>query len=159
MRHAYPAPPARVREVLADEQYLRDKLAAVGGPGAELVSHGVTDGRTTVVQRQAVAAENLPSLVRTFVPGDLHIERTETWTGATAGAIDVSVAGAPGSVGGTISVDPDGAGSVVVVRMEATMPVPLVGGKIEKAITENIARLGDVEHRFTVDWLRRHPAA
>ena len=156
MRHAYPAPVERMRAVLTDPEFLRDKLREVGGPGAELVSRTEDNGRITVVQRQAVPETALPAAVRSFVPGDLSITRTEVWSGPTAGTIDVAVGGAPGSASGTIAVTPDGEGALVTIRIDASVPVPLVGGMIEKAMTDNIGELGEVEHAFTREWLSRH---
>jgi len=159
MRHSYPVPAERMRAVLTDPEFLRDKLREVGGPGAELVSRTEDDGQITVVQRQAVPEAMLPAMVRAFVPGDLSITRTEVWSGPTAGTIDVVVSGAPGSVSGTIAVtsDGDGAPALVTICIDASVPVPLVGGTIEKAMTDNIGELGDVEHAFTLEWLGRHP--
>jgi len=156
MRHTYPAPVERMRAVLTDPEFLRDKLREVGGPGAELVSRTEDNGRITVVQRQAVPETVLPAVVRSFVPGDLSITRTEVWSGPTAGTIDVAVGGAPGSASGTIAVTPDGEGALVTIRIDASVPVPLVGGMIEKAMTDNIGELGEVEHAFTREWLSRH---
>ena len=156
MRHAYPAPVERMRAVLTDPEFLRDKLREVGGPGAELVSRTEDNGRITVVQRQAVPETVLPAVVRSFVPGDLSITRTEVWSGPTAGTIDVAVGGAPGSASGTIALTPDGEGALVTIRIDASVPVPLVGGMIEKAMTDNIGELGEVEHAFTREWLSRH---
>jgi len=156
--HSYAAPPERIRDVLTDERYLRAKLREVGGPGAELISRTESgSGQVTVVQRQGVPAEALPSVVRSFVPNALNIERTEVWTGPTDGTIDVVLSGAPGSVTGTIAVAPDGDGSVVRISIDASVQVPLLGGTIEKIITDNIDRLGEVEHGFTREWLRRDP--
>ena len=157
MRHSYPAPAERMRAVLTDPEFLRDKLREVGGPGAELVSRTEDSGQVTVVQRQAVPETMLPAMVRSFVPGDQSITRTEVWPGPTAGTIDVAVGGAPGSASGTIEVTPDGDGALVTICIEASVPVPLVGDTIEKAMTDNIARLGDVEHAFTREWMSRHP--
>lgn len=49
LQHRYPEPPERIREVLTDQRYLRDKLRAVGGPQAELVSWQADERGVTVV--------------------------------------------------------------------------------------------------------------
>jgi len=163
MHYRYPASPERIRAVLTDERFLRDRLREIGGPGAELVSRTENgSGRVTLVQRQGLPADALPSAVRSFVPDDLTIERTEDWTGPTDGTIDVVLSGAPGSVTGTLAVvpdadGPDANGSVLTITVDASVPVPLFGGTIERVVTDNIEKLGDVEYAFTCEWLRRHP--
>lgn len=158
LRYPYAASPERIRAVLTDEQFVRDRLRAVGGPGAELVSRTENgSGQVTVVQRQGVPADALPSVVRSFMRDVLTIERTEVWTGPADGTIDVMLNGAPGSVTGTLAVAPDGDGSVLTIGLDASVPVPLLGGTIEKAVTDNIGKLGEVEYAFTREWLRRNP--
>ncbi|MGH4018157.1 MAG: DUF2505 domain-containing protein [Pseudonocardiaceae bacterium] len=157
LRHAYPEPPERMAEVLVDPDYLQAKLREVGGSGAELVSRTERNGKVTVVLRQSVPTDSLPSFVRSLAPVDLRIERTEIWDG-TRGRTHAVIGGAPGTISGTMSLDPDGAGSALGARIEADVPVPLVGGKVEKVITDNIGKLMQVEYTFTLDWLRGRPA-
>ncbi|HEU0087028.1 MAG TPA: DUF2505 domain-containing protein [Pseudonocardiaceae bacterium] len=154
LRHRYPEPPQRMRQVLTDATFLQDKLRAVGGPGAELVSREETAHQVTVVLRQTVPADLLPSFIRSVLPGDLTIRRTETWTNSS-GTVHSVVDGAPGTITGEMGLEPDNSGSVHSFRLEATVPLPLIGGKVEKSITEGISKLLDVEYSFTLQWLHR----
>jgi hypothetical protein len=53
LQHRYPEPPARIYAVITDPNYLRDKLRAVGGPDAKLVSREQDErGVTIVLQRR-----------------------------------------------------------------------------------------------------------
>ncbi|MGQ0777425.1 MAG: DUF2505 domain-containing protein [Pseudonocardiales bacterium] len=153
LRHAYPEPPERMLEVLTDPDYLRDKLHAVGGPNAELISWEDDERGITVVLRQAVPASALPSVVRSFLPGDLTIHRTETWTNS-GGRVRAAVDGAPGTITGIMSLEPDPAGSVLALRLEAKVGLPFIGGKVENAITGGVSRLMAAEYDFTMQWLR-----
>lgn len=154
LRHRYPEPPQRMREVLTDPAFLRDKLRSVGGPGAALVSREESAGCVTVVLHQTVPADALPSFVRAALSGDLTIRRTEIWTG-TGGTVHSVVDGAPGTITGEMELAPDTGGSVLRFRIEATVPLPLIGGKVEKSITDGVSKLMDAEYGFTLQWLRR----
>lgn len=153
LRQRYPEPPQRIREVLTDPDYLRDKLRAVGGPGAELVSRQEDERGVTVVVHQTVPGDALPSFLRSVITEDLTIRRTETWTssGATVHAV---VDGVPGTITVSMRLAPDPAGSVLGAQLTAEVPLPLVGGKVEKIIIDNVAKLLAAEHQFTLDWLR-----
>ncbi|MGH3795614.1 MAG: DUF2505 domain-containing protein [Pseudonocardiaceae bacterium] len=153
LRHRYPEPPDRMREVLTDADFLRAKLRAVGGPRAELVSREEDERGITVVLRQTVPASALPSFVRAVMNGDLVIHRIETWT-SSAGSVQAEVDGAPGTIGGQMRLEPDRAGSVLTLRLEATVRLPLIGGKVEKNITDSVGKLMDAEYDFTLNWLR-----
>jgi hypothetical protein len=157
LRHRYPEPPDRIREILTDPTYLQAKLHAIGGPHAELVSRDTNAQHTTIVLHQTVPAGALPSFVRSLLPGDVTIRRTETWTD-TGGTVHSVVDGAPGTITGTMRLDPDAAGSVLSMQLEATVPVPLFGGKVEKSIINGISKLMDSEHAFTLQWLRNSAA-
>lgn len=153
LRHRYPEAPVRMREVLTDPGYLRDKVRAVGGPHAELVSREEDGNGVTVVLRQLVPASALPSFVRSALPGDLAIVRTETWHD-TGGTVHSVVDGAPGTINGRMRLEPDPDGSVLSLQLEAKVPLPLIGGKVEKAITNSVGKLMDTEYDFTLRWLR-----
>ena len=152
LRHRYPEPPERIQAVLTDPDYLRDKLRAVGGPRAELVSREQDARGITVVLRQAVPGDALPSFLRSAFSGGLTIRRIETWTN-TGGSVQAVVDGAPGTITGTMRLEPEPAGCVLGAELTAEVPLPLIGGKVERIITDNIGKLMDAEYQFTLEWL------
>jgi hypothetical protein len=153
LRHQYPEPPERIRQVLTDPTYLRAKLRAVGGPRGELVSREQHERGTTIVLQQAVPDDALPSFLRSALPGDLTIRRTETWS-SSSGTVHAVVDGAPGTVTGVMRLEPDPAGCVLGAQLTAEIGLPLIGGKVEKMITGSVGRLMEAEYRFTLEWLR-----
>ncbi|MGB8997141.1 MAG: DUF2505 domain-containing protein [Pseudonocardiaceae bacterium] len=154
LRHRYPEPPERMREVLTDRQYLRDKLRTVGGPRAELVSWEQDERGVTVVLQQAVPEDAMPSFLRSALPSGLTIRRTETWN-SSGGSVHAVVAGAPGTIIGTMRLESDPAGCVLGAQLTAEVPLPLIGAKMEKIITDNIATLMESEYQFTLEWLHK----
>ena len=157
LQHRYPESLERMREVLTDEHYLQDKLRAVGGPRAELVSRKQDERGVTVVLHQAVPEDALPSFLRSVLSGDLTIHRTETWTDS-GGSVYAVVDGAPGTVSGAMRLEPDPPGCVLDAQLTAEVGLPLIGGKVEKVITDSVGRLMETEYRFTLEWLRNRPA-
>ena len=142
-----------MREVLTSRRYLEDKLRAVGGPSAELVSWQADEGGVTLVLQQAVPGEVLPSFLRAALSGGLTIRRTETWSGSD-GSVHAVVDGAPGTITGAMRLEPDPAGCVLDAQLTADVGLPLIGAKVEKAITDGIAGLMETEYQFTLEWLR-----
>lgn len=151
--HHYPEPPERMREILTDPDYLRGKLHAVGGPSAELVSRNEDERGITVVLRQAVPATALPAVIRSFLPAGLTIHRTEIWN-SYGGSVRAAVDGAPGTITGIMSLEPDPGGSVLALRLEAQVGLPFIGGRVENAITGGVSKLMNAEYDFTIQWLR-----
>jgi hypothetical protein len=86
-------------------------------------------------------------------PEGLTIRRTEIWTGS-GGSVHAVVDGVPGTITGGMQLEPDPTGCVLGAQLTAEVPLPLFGGKVEKMITDNVAKLLAAEHQFTLDWLR-----
>jgi hypothetical protein len=61
----------------------------------------------------------------------------------------VIVKGAPATIKGTMTLAPAGAGSTLVVKGEAAVPIPLFGSKIEAVIAEQIGTLLAHEETYT----------
>lgn len=158
-RFRYAAPADRVYGALVDRSYLDARLATMGGKDAAVVELTSDADGARYVLHQGVGAEQLPGSVARILPGDLVIERAETWQrggpGRYEGTVSATVRGAPGKIDGVLSlVDVDG-GSEYGLDGEAKVDVPLLGGAIEAMVAEQITKLIDGEARFTEDWLAR----
>ncbi|RDI29949.1 DUF2505 domain-containing protein [Lentzea flaviverrucosa] len=142
----------KVYGAMVDETYLRDRLAAIGGKDAQLVTYSSTGEKTSYQLKQGVPAEHVPSAVKAALGGDLVIQRTETWA-AGAGTVEVAVGGVPGRLDGSFTVLDNGSGSKLTLSGEVKVSIPFLGGKIEKLIAEQVAVLLDKENEFTSQWL------
>lgn len=153
----YTFPAAQVHAALTSEQYWRDRIAEVGGDGATLDEITVGDGTIAVIMTQAVPADTLPGVVTKIRPGDLIIKRSETWAGLNddqaTGTFAAEVAGAPAKIGGTQKLSGQESDAIVEVSAEVAVRIPLVGGKVESVVADEILRLIDAEQEFTQSWL------
>src|SRR5215469_13536927 len=85
-----------VYSTLVDPAYLTERLAALGGNGANLAYHSVgADGGVSYRLRHGVAGSDLPGPVRTLLGGDLMLDRDETWrpdpSGGYRGTVKVTL--------------------------------------------------------------------
>jgi hypothetical protein len=158
----------RVFEALSDRAYLEARQAELGGKGAALLKFdtgGSPPDQAEYTVRQGVGREDLPAAIQKVLSGDLVIERTENWRktadGRYEGTIDANVVGAPGRITGTMrlfDLDDIGggrAGSEFALDGEAQVKIPLVGGKVEAVIAEQVQKLVGKETQFALDWLAR----
>ena len=147
-----------VYATMVDPDYLRARLDRIGGPGAALLEHSADVQGARYRLRLGLDAKDLPSVVRSVLSGNLTIERNERWTrqdsGRYLGEVDVTIHGAPASAAGAMRLRdlPDG-GSELNVRADARVSVPLIGGKIEGVVAEQVRRLLAAETGFTQEWL------
>ena len=95
----YTVPAEKVHEAVTSEQYWRDRIVAVGGPGATIEELTVRDETVAVTMSQIIAAEHLPSMVSKVVNGDIVIKRSETMApfkdGKATGTFSAHVDGVP----------------------------------------------------------------
>ena len=159
----FTAPLERVHAAFTNEQYWDDRIEAVGGAGGRIDEFTVTDAAVDVKMVQTVAAENLPGLITKIHPGDLEIDRTQTWGpldpagNGAAGTFSAAIPGVPAKIGGTVTLTADGANSVMSVAGEVSVKIPLIGGKAESVAVEQLTRLLDKEDEFTTEWIAQHP--
>jgi hypothetical protein len=150
-----------VYTTLVDPAYLGERLVALGGKGARLAEHTVGQGELVSYRlRHGVEARNLPPAVRALLGGDLQIDRVETWrpdpAGGYAGTVSVTIPNMPGELGGNVRLTDTATGSEQLLIGSVGIPIPLVGGRIEESVADQISKLLDAEHAFTEEWLDKH---
>jgi hypothetical protein len=152
-----------VDEVFAaqtSEPALRARLAEVGGENAALLDYTPTADGVRFTLRQGVAADKLPSIVRTLRSGDLAVDRQENWTRAGegyAGTAKATVSGVPGEINVRTELSAEGGKTVLRANGEVKIRIPLVGGKIEGFVADEITKLLKREVELSAQWLAENP--
>jgi hypothetical protein len=93
-------------------------------------------------------------VVKTVVGNDgIQIERDETWTHAGDGydgTVGVALPGLPARASGVMRLSPVGRGTELVVKIDVSVNVPIIGGKIEETVGKEIVRLLEMETDYTL---------
>ena len=151
----------QVHAALRDEQYWLARLADSGADDATLDSLRLgADGSVDVATTQILRADRLPGIVTQFHRGDLHIQRVESWSGLVDGraqaAVDGVIPGAPVTLTGNAHLTPAEAKARLAFRATVEVRIPLVGGKVENFIGNQLVDLLIAEQRFTTIWIAEH---
>ncbi|MGF1664464.1 MAG: DUF2505 domain-containing protein [Kineosporiaceae bacterium] len=134
----YPAEPDVVVAHRLQEDFLAEVARRTGALDHEIqvTRDGAGTGRSVV--RRTVATTDFPDVARRFVGDTLVIVEEVEWDlpdGRTrTGAARMHAEGMPVQLDGRILLRPSPEGSLEVVSGEIKARVPLVGGRIEKAI-------------------------
>jgi Protein of unknown function (DUF2505) len=156
-----------VEEVLrafSDEEYWLARLADSGADDTTLDSMQLggpsgTDGSIDVITTQVLRSDRLPGLITQFHRGDLRIRREEKWepvsNGSATATITGSILDAPASLTGTAVLEPvaEIGGARMKLRATVEVRIPLVGGKLENFIGNQLVELLIAEQRFTTTWI------
>ena len=152
----WPVAPQQVVQARCDAGYLEALCRRTGA-----VDHSVTvDGLRTVVTR-VMPTDRFPDFARRLTGERITLVETTTWQpqadadGARHGEIRLSVEGAPVTATSATVVRPDGTGSVEVVSGEVTARVPLLGGRIEKAVLPALEAALDAQVDTYTSWAGR----
>ena len=131
----------------------REKVGVAQG----VVSSDVTvtpegDGCRVVVD-QVQNTSGLPAIAKKIAGDTTRAVVTEVWTSRTAGTIEILAPGKPTKAVGTVSLESDGETTRHVTDLEVTVKVPLVGGRLEHLMADNIGKGLEVEEAVGVAWL------
>lgn len=153
----YEATPHEVFAMLADEAFQTRKCAATGAL-THSVSVSVLGDRTLIVSSRHLPTDGFPPFVKSLVGTTLAVTETQDWgpagtDGTRLGTLTVDIAGAPIALDGTLSLAPQGQGSVQTVQGDLRAKVPLIGSKIEKAAAPAIESAIRVESETGRAWL------
>jgi Protein of unknown function (DUF2505) len=154
----------KVLQAFSEEQYWLARLADSGADDTTLDSMQLggpsgDDGSIDVITTQVLRADRLPGVVTQFHRGDLRIRREERWEPVTNGSATATVTGSildsPASLTGTAVLEPvaETGGARLKFRATVQVNIPLVGGKLENFIGNQLVELLIAEQRFTTVWI------
>lgn len=155
-RATFTSPAEIVYSTLVDRAFLEERLRSMGGKDAAIIEHTGSGDDVSIRLRQGVDASKLPGAVRAILKGDLVVERTERWTldgGTHTATGSAAISGVPGEITSRSRVEPAGNGSALATTAEVKVTIPLVGGKLEGVIAEQVGKLLAAESEFTGKWL------
>ena len=143
-----PADVERLYGVLTAPDWAAIKSVQLGDD-SKVVRRDVVAGEavTLVVSRRLPAG--VPGFLQKFLPSDQRVTTTDVWgpdeAGSRRGTWVAEIAGAPAKLGGTMRIEAAEGGSRYTIEGEVKVPVPLIGGKAEAFIAEQVVKLAEAE--------------
>jgi hypothetical protein len=133
-----------VYALLTGEDWSAHKTKAFNDD-SQTVSRTVGDGGAVTLVQSRGLPDGIPGFLQKFLPKGGRAQQTEAWGavegGARRGTWQGEIPGAPANVGGTMALEPTATGTRYVIRGEAKVHIPLVGGKAESFVGDNIGKL------------------
>jgi uncharacterized protein YndB with AHSA1/START domain len=150
LRHenVYDAPAADVFAMLVDPTF-RKKVSEA----TDAVSCDAAYGGGKLVVREVQEVKRVPSFAKRLVGHSTTAIHTEVWTDGTTATLEVETPGRPTHISGTVTLTESGGGTTHVYDLEVTASVPLMGGRLEKALAGLTADGFTKEHAVGVTWL------
>ena len=154
----YDADPATVFGMLTDADFQERKCAATGALDHEVEIDEYDDGSAAIRTSRTMPTDQVPDFVRTFVGQTLRVVQVDDWQpaapdGSRDGTAVVEIKGAPVRLAAAMTLQADGAGTRQTIDGDLKASVPLIGGRIEKAIEPALQAAIRVEQREGRGWL------
>jgi hypothetical protein len=154
--------------LLADPEYVHQKVRASGALEQHVDVTGSPDEAFTVTTRRALPTDQIPAHLRGFVGTRIDVRQVEAWEapaadGSRVGTVVVEIAGAPVRLSGRTALTPSPGGSpgstTVTYDGELRATVPLFGSAIEQATAGAIRSALEVEQDVARRWIAGHGQA
>jgi len=150
---SYDASPDQVFAMLADPAFREAACAAQDVISAEATVERSGAGFTMTVD-QLQNTDDLPSFAQKFAGSSTRAIQHEVWADSTGGTLRIDAPGKPSEIAGTITLRPEGSGTVEIVELDVKIKVPLIGGKLEKLLADKVRAGMDAEHGVGTEWLK-----
>jgi hypothetical protein len=139
-RHSFDQPADTVMRMYADKAFFDRKYKEIGAIECELLDHQKTDTRFSVKYRLVMKSDApLPEVAKKIMGDTVKMVQQDAWDlGKRTGRIEIDIKGAPLKVSADMKVVDEGGKGVNVQSWNVSCSIPLVGGKIEAAIAEDI---------------------
>jgi Protein of unknown function (DUF2505) len=148
----FAAPPAEVYAMMTDQRYLEEVCVA-----SDSISYHISAaGPTTQTSRTLPAPESAAR----FTGPQLTVNDEIVWgdlssDGSRSGTVTMTVLGQPVTFRGGIRLSPGGRGSVVDVRGDLKVAIPLLGRKLEEAAAPAVMAGYRTQQEVGDRWLAR----
>ncbi len=114
--------------------------------------------RTLITTKRSMSTQGFPEAARSLIGNRLIIHEVQDWgpagsDGSRRAAIRITIDGAPVELKGTLTVSPEGDGSLEALNCDLRASIPFIGGKIEKLAAPAIEAGFDIETILLNEWL------
>ncbi len=151
---------AQTYAALADRDYWEALMTRMREltPTSVVEEFTSTTSGISLVMTQVIERHTLPQVAQTVLQADLVITRTASYgpfveDGTTTGSFTATMPGAPGTLDGQIALFDVDDGAILRSSPEAKVNIPMLGGKLEEMMLDNLVNLLKVEGEFTNKWL------
>jgi Protein of unknown function (DUF2505) len=149
----FAATPTEVYAMLTDKRFLEEVCVA-----SESISFHVSVANSTTTTSRTLHA---PESAARFTGPQLTVNEEVVWAqpspdGSRTGTVTMTVLGQPVTFKGGLRLSPGGLGSVVDVRGEVKVAIPLLGRKLEQAAAPALTAGYETQQAVGDKWLARN---
>ncbi len=153
--HKYDVDVDTVYAAFCKPDFYKKKFAAVGARDIEVIEKKKSGDDFHICTQRDVPSD-VPGVLKKFIGEWNTIVQTEDWEADDEGyfnSLTIESAGVPATIEGTMSLQPDGDGSVNKLSFDIDCSIPFVGGKLEDFIAKDMRKVLAQEYKFIKGYL------
>ncbi|QHS09573.1 DUF2505 domain-containing protein [Sinimarinibacterium sp. NLF-5-8] len=155
-KHVLNKPADNVIQMYTDRAFFERKYQMLGFTNIQVLEHEKT-GDTFRIKVSYTTQTNapIPEIAKKFVPSEAQITQTDSWDIRTRkGQLQVDIKGTPVKAVCDMALTDSGSGAVNTHHWNISCGIPLVGGKIEKIVAQDIEAKSGNDVRVTNEILQ-----
>lgn len=132
-----------VLRMFGDREYYLAKYERMGGDRPEVIDSQAAGPDFSITVRHALDAANLkfPDFLKSRIGDKLYLRQTDSWNLAKQhGRIQIEIEKTPVKIDMQLTLADKGESSQLTIQGEIKAAIPLIGGKIEKAVEGPITK-------------------
>ncbi len=131
-----------VIKMFTDKEYFLNKYKNLGAKNIQLLEHKKDGDKFSIkVSREVPADVPLPSFAQKFISANMTVVQQDSWDAKTKkGRLDINIKGIPATITCDMELKDEGAGSVNHLNWTVKVGIPLIGGKLEQVLVDDIKK-------------------
>jgi hypothetical protein len=139
-KHSFDKPAATVMKMFSDRAYFERKYKELAFWDVTVLEHEKSDRKFRIKVRYATRNDApIPDFAKRFLGESTTVTQQDTWDIAgKTGKLEIEIKGVPVKISAEMTLKDEGKGSANNLKWNVSCGIPLVGGKLEKVIAEDI---------------------
>lgn len=140
LEHKFSKGVDKVWAMYSDRAFFEKKYQATGCTNIEVLDYKISEkGFSITVRYDAKSDASMPDFAKKFMAERVTITQTDSWdAGSKTGKIVTEIKGAPVKVTADMKLEASGKGAVNKMLWTLSSGIPLVGGKLESILGEDV---------------------
>jgi hypothetical protein len=139
-KHTFNKPAATVIKMFSDRAYFERKYKELAVDDLEVLECETTGSKFRIKSRFKVRNDApLPEFAKKFMAEKNTVTQQDTWdTKTMTGRLEIEIKGVPVKVSADMTLKNEGAGSANNLKWNVSCGIPLIGGKLESVVADDI---------------------
>lgn len=144
-------PAATVLRMYTDRSFFERKYKGAGAWDVEVLEHEKSERHFRIKCRFNMKSDApLPDFARKFIGESISVVQQDAWDlQKLTGRIETEIRGAPVKISADMALRDEGEGSANELRWNVSCAIPLIGGKLEKVVAQDLQAKSGKDYEIT----------